>query len=437
MSLTSRLVGGALLCAALAALLTMTGGGHLARGGVLLLLALIVLAAFLAGRSLTSPLRHMAAAARAVAAGDSPRYPQSHIPEITALIRALRQSDRERAERLDALTAAGQSSVVIVEAMNEGIIATDSRGQVVLANRAARALLGYPSEGPLPDIRTLFRYKEARTLIDQALAGGGEGECEFTLDARTIVFRSQPLGASGVLVVLRDNTTMQRLETMRRDFVANVSHELKTPLTSIAGYAETLAHDDPDEATRATFLDTIRNNTRRMQGLIDDLLDLARIESGGWQPRPEVLQLDECAASMWSSVRHRDASSPPSFTCTIKEGAHRVTTDPNALRQILTNLFDNAARHVGPQGRVELHAERKGEMIEVRVSDNGSGIPAEHLGRIFERFYRVDSARSRADGGTGLGLAIVRHLVEAHGGRIVAESVPGAGTTLRFTLPAA
>jgi len=234
--------------------------------------------------------------------------------------------------------------------------------------------------------------------------------------------------------VIRDVTELRRLEAVRRDFVANVSHELKTPLTSIAGYAETLATEDAGKETER-FARTILNNAHRMQRLVDDLLDLSRIESGRWQPSPGHADVAAIAAEAWAAFADRARDARVEFTVAATAGGG-VTADPDALRQIFTNLFDNALRHTPAGGRIKVSVDRAGGGgVNVAVSDTGSGIGPEHLPRIFERFYRADPGRSREEGGTGLGLAIVKHLLEAHGGRVEASSTLGKGTTIRMFFP--
>jgi signal transduction histidine kinase len=227
------------------------------------------------------------------------------------------------------------------------------------------------------------------------------------------------------------------VETVRRDFVANVSHELKTPLTSIAGYAETLLTDAPDPETTRRFLGTILGNAQRMQRLVDDLLDLSRIESGRWRPQAEPVNLSGAAQDAWSGLATRAAARGVSLVVETEPEATIVHADPQALSQILTNLFDNALRYAPDRSRILCLAAPGIGGAAVSVHDDGPGIPPEHLPRIFERFYRADPARARAEGGTGLGLAIVKHLMEAHGGRVAATSEPGAGTTVTCWFPAA
>jgi len=221
---------------------------------------------------------------------------------------------------------------------------------------------------------------------------------------------------------------------MRRDFVANVSHELKTPLTSIAGYAETLATEASPGTQIERFARPILSNARRMHRLVDDLLDLSRIESGRWQPDPEQVDVRGLAGDAWTAFADRARERRIQFTAAPGDVRH-VTADSDALRQVLTNLLDNALRHTPPDGRITVAVESAPGGVIVSVADTGPGIPPEHLPRIFERFYRADPGRSREEGGTGLGLAIVKHLVEAHGGRVEAHSTLGKGTTIRMFFP--
>lgn len=381
------------------------------------------------------PLASLTAAARAIADGNAPIYPESRIAEIDGLVQALRQMARRLAERLGELDRARAGSAAIIDAMDEGVIATDARGRVTTVNRAARDLLEYAEHETLPELRTLFRVKAAREAVDEVLGGSDIDDRELVLDDRIIALHARPLAGGGAVVVLHDLTEVRRLEAVRRDFIANVSHELKTPLTSISGYAETLLAGDLDEGTRQRFLGTIISNSRRMQQLTDDLLDLSRIESGRWVPRPARIALTDAAGEAWRLFADAAEGRKVKFSIDVAAGAEHLTADPDALRQILTNLFDNAMRYVPDGGRITVTGRPAGAMVEIAVTDDGVGIPAEHLPRIFERFYRVDPSRSREAGGTGLGLSIVRHMVESHGGEVGAESTPRIGTTIRFTLP--
>jgi two-component system phosphate regulon sensor histidine kinase PhoR len=401
------------------------------------LLALLVgsLLALLAGRSVAQPLIAIGAAARAIAAGAAPRFPRSGIPDIDGLVQALRQMHQQLGDRFDELRREQAETAALVESMVEAVIAADERGRTVTANAAARRLLGYEVNDALPDLPELFRVKAAREVVDAVLRGQAVEDRELEIDGRSILMNATPLPSGGAVLVIHDLTELRRLEVVRRDFVANVSHELKTPLTSISGYAETLLTDTPEPETTRRFLRTILDNARRMQRLVDDLLDLARIEAGRWQPEPEPVSVEDAARESWSELAERAAAGAVQFEVDIGPGAATAVVDSDALRQVLTNLLDNSLRYTPPGGRIVCRSRRENAGVAVSVADTGSGIAHDHLPRIFERFYRADHSRSREEGGTGLGLAIVKHLVEAHGGRVFAESERGAGATVSCWFP--
>jgi two-component system, OmpR family, phosphate regulon sensor histidine kinase PhoR len=401
------------------------------------LLALLVgtILALVAGRSIARPLTGITAAARAIAAGSPPRFPRSGVPDIDALVQALRQMHRQLVDRFEELRREQAETAALVESMVEGVIAADERGRIATANPAARRLLGYDQLDPLPDLPELFRVKAAREVVDAVLDGTPVQDREVELDSRSILLNARPLPAGGAVLVMHDLTELRRLEAVRRDFVANVSHELKTPLTSISGYAETLLSLPPDPEMARVFLNTILGNARRMQRLVDDLLDLSRIESGRWQPSRTEVSVSAAARDSWTEVAARPESKSIQFTIEVAPDAEKLCADLDALRQVLTNLMENSLRHTPAGGAIACLAGREGAGIAIAVRDNGAGITREHLPRIFERFYRADASRSREEGGTGLGLAIVKHLVEAHGGRVTAESERGKGTTVTCWFP--
>jgi two-component system, OmpR family, phosphate regulon sensor histidine kinase PhoR len=398
-------------------------------------LLLAVVLALIAARSVARPLNGISLAARSIATGTQPRFPHSGIPDIDGVVRSLRDMHGQLEDRFAELKRERAESAALVEAMAEGVIAGDDRGRIVTANAAARRLLGYEPDESLPALDQLFRVKAAREMVDALLEGRQVVERELELDGQMVLLNGRPLTPGGALLVLHDVTDLRRLETVRSDFVANVSHELKTPLTSISGYAETLVHDQADPETTRRFLGVILANARRMQRLVDGLLDLSRIESGGWRPEPEMLDAAAVARESWALVADRAAQRQVEFEVDVAPGAERIYADPDAFRQVLSNLLDNALRYTQPGGRITLRARREDGGVRVSVRDTGAGITGDHLKRIFERFYRADAARSRDEGGTGLGLAIVKHLVEAHEGRVSAESEVGAGTEIASWFP--
>jgi two-component system phosphate regulon sensor histidine kinase PhoR len=404
-------------------------------GAALLALLIGCLLAVATGRSIAQPLVELGSAARAIAAGAPPRFPRSGIPDIDSLVQALRQMHQQLGDRFEELRREQAETGALVESMVEGVIAADERGKIVTANPAARRMLGYDSTDLLPGLPELFRVKAAREVVDAVMQGDAVQDRELEMDDRVFLMNARPLPTGGAVLVIHDLTEMRRLEAMRRDFVANVSHELKTPLTSISGYAETLQSDTPDPETTRRFLSTIVTNARRMQRLVDNLLDLARLEAGRWQPEREPVDIAQAAADTWSALRDGSRALSVDFEVEVGADADTVFADSDALRQVLTNLLDNSLRYTPPGGRITCRSRIDGPGVAISVADNGSGIVPEHLPRIFERFYRSDPSRSREEGGTGLGLAIVKHLVEAHGGRVSAESERGVGTTITCWFP--
>ena len=408
-----------------------------ATGGLAALLAAAALV-WLLSREVARPLFELAQAARAIAAGQAPAFPQSRLREVAEHILALHAMRHELDQRFAELRREREETVTLIETMADGVLATDARGEIVTLNTAARRLLGYGSSDVLPPLTELFYDKPARDLVDAILAGREAEPVELVPGQRALLAAGRALPNGGALLVIRDVTELRRLETVRRDFVANVSHELKTPLTSIVGYAETLAAEAAPGTQTEQFSRTILNNARRMQQLVDGLLDLSRIESGGWRPAPGLVDLAAVAREAWAPLAERAQAQGVAFALDVARRAETMRADPDAVRQILTNLFENALRHTPPGGGIAVTATpATGGGVALAVADTGSGIAPEHLPRIFERFYRADPGRARDHGGTGLGLAIVKHLVEAHGGRVEARSKPGKGTTIVTFFPAA
>ena len=438
MKFASRLVFGAFAVVALTVVALLWGAERASSATIVGLIGVLLMSVVLAlavGRSISSKLVALSAAARSIAAGTLPRFPNSRIPEMEALVQALRQMDRELARRFEELQQENAEGNAMIAAMGEGIIASDQRGRIVIVNAAARRLLGYGPDESLPDLRTLFREKPAREAVDEVLAGEVVQDRELDFDGQIISLNARPLPGSGAVLVLHDLTQVRRLEAIRRDFVANVSHELKTPLTSISGYAETLAEGGVDAATQLRFLETIRSNAMRMHRLIDDLLDLSRIESGRWVPRPEPTSVGAIARDIFGSVADHAAARGVVLTFDLAADADTIYCDAAALGQILGNLIDNSLRYTPRGGTITVRTARIDTGVTLSVTDTGSGIPGEHLDRIFERFYRAEPSRSREEGGTGLGLAIVKHLVEAHGGTVGVDSSLGEGTTIWAQFP--
>jgi signal transduction histidine kinase len=402
----------------------------------LLALAGTLIVAFGFSRAVSQPIIELRDVATAMAAGDLERRPALSAPgEVGDLAAALQRMTEQLSSRLSALQAEDALLSAVIDSLDEGIVAVSARSSVVRLNESARRLLDLRAKVPF-STDMLPQDRPMRDAVRGAMAGVATGPLEIGVADRTLLVSARPLPDGGAVVAVQDLTTRRRLETIRRDFVANVSHELKTPLTVIAGFAETLRDRELPSDNRERFLDTIEANTRRMQRIVDDLLDLSRYESGSWRPNVVPNDLAGVVSDVFTSVARAADAKGLTLGFQASPDAQRIDADPTALRQVLGNLIENAVRHT-VRGSVTVSAEappRGGTTLRVR--DTGSGIPTEHLGRIFERFYRVDAGRARDEGGTGLGLAIVRHLVEAHGGSVRAESVVGQGTTITVHFPA-
>jgi signal transduction histidine kinase len=402
----------------------------------LIALALAFVVSYGFSRSVSMPIIELRDVAQAIAAGELERRPTLNAPgEVGDLAVALHRMTEQLASRLSALESEDALLNAVIESLDEGIVAVDARGDIVRVNQSARRLLALSAAVPF-SADLLPQERRMRDALRAATRGTRTEPTEMPLGERTLLLTARPLPDGGAVLAVMDLTTRRRLETIRRDFVANVSHELKTPLTVIGGFAETLRDRDLSDDDRRRFVETIEANTRRMQRIVDDLLDLSRYESGSWVPNIVSNDLAGVVTDVFASVHRTADAKGLTLSFQSPAEARHVDADPTALRQIIANLVENAVRHT-QQGGISVRAEAPPSGgITVSVSDTGSGIPTEHLGRIFERFYRVDSGRARGEGGTGLGLAIVRHLVEAHGGVVRAESVVGRGTTITVHFPA-
>jgi len=401
-------------------------------GGLLALAVGAVLALGFA-RHVARPLVRLRDAAQAIARGERPAIDTRGRDEVGDLARALRSLDETLSWRVGELERERSEMTALVASMAEGVIAVDGAGAVTLLNPASRRLLRLGRDAAPPPALELFRQRPAHDAVERALRGTETAALEVELEERTALLSGHPLPGGGAVLVLHDITGLKHLETVRRDFVANVSHELKTPLTVIRGYAETLAAEEVPADVRRDFMSKVLANARRMQQLVDDLLDLSRIESRAWSPQPERLALKPLVEEVWSSLKPRADAAQLTFTSRV--GGATLYADPQGARQVVLNVLDNAVRYTPPGGHVTVAAATEADGTRIEITDTGVGIPGEHLPRIFERFYRVDPARSRELGGTGLGLAIVKHLVEAHGGRVEALSTLGDGTTIRIFFP--
>ncbi|MCM8789779.1 MAG: cell wall metabolism sensor histidine kinase WalK, partial [Candidatus Omnitrophica bacterium] len=395
----------------------------------------------------SKPLIEMARIARAMAKGDFSQKPPIYSKdEIGDLAMALSYMSDEIKNKIERIKYEGVKTDAVFSSMSEGIMVVDEKGGILLMNPSLRKLFLVDVEPEMKSPIEVMRNQQIQDIVDKILKD------KQRLISKEIVI-SQPeekiLKINGVpiirndilegaVLVFHDISELRRLERVRQDFVANVSHELRTPISSIKGYAETLldgAIEDKENAKE--FISIIYQDSNRLANLIDDLLDLAKIEAGSMKMNFEPLDikpvLERCVRVLEKSIKAKKLS----ISLDIPSRLPKVLADEKRLAQIFLNLLDNAVKYNSERGSIKLSISLSDKLVQVDISDTGIGIPEKDLSRIFERFYRVDKARSRELGGTGLGLSIVKHIVLAHGGQVWAKSEEGLGSTFSFTIPQA
>jgi two-component system phosphate regulon sensor histidine kinase PhoR len=356
---------------------------------------------------------------------------------------SLRKMNEAVSKRLAELSAEKDKLKAILEGMIEGVLVTDANGKILLANPSLYRMLPLEGRAEGKTLLECIRNKDIHETLERALETHSPQENEVTLQVDTeeknLMVYATPIVESkeltGAIYVFFDVTNIRKLENSRKEFVANVSHELKTPLTNIRGYAETLrtgALKDPEVAER--FVQKIENNSVQLHNLIEDLLRLAEIESGRVEKNPIAVSLPTTVAELKNEFADLIQKKNLSFEINVPHNLI-VRAEPSALKQILSNLLNNAIKYTSEGGKIFVSAETNNDFCKVMVTDTGIGIPETDLPHVFERFYRVDKARSREVGGTGLGLAIVKHLVQTQGGEVGVSSQYGKGSQFYFTLP--
>jgi two-component system phosphate regulon sensor histidine kinase PhoR len=401
-------------------------------GGAALAAIVGVIAVALIARRLARPVRAVTDAVTRMSAGDlEARAPEEGPADLALLATELNRMASDLDARIREVGREREQRDVILSAMEEGVVLIGSDGSVSYANPAASRVLRSPPR----DVRTLAPH-EFRALVEDCRSEGTaqDREVETGIPTRTIRASAVPIDVTGdVLLVLRDVTASRRVEAMRRDFVADASHELKTPAAAIQAGAETIqrALEGSDEAAAARFAAQVRREAVRLSRIVSDLLDLSRLESE--RPAMEQVRLDRIVTEEIHRLRQQAVEGDVELGVEASPVSVRGSSKDLAL--LVRNLLENAVRYTPEGGRVTITLSENAEHAVLAVEDTGIGIPSRDLPRIFERFYRVDRARSRETGGTGLGLSIARHVVEQHGGRIRAQSELGAGSEFTVTLP--
>jgi two-component system phosphate regulon sensor histidine kinase PhoR len=409
-------------------------------------LAAALALAWITSALLARRMRAIADAARRYAAGDLTRpIRDGGSDEIGTVARVLDDTVREVGRRAGELAADRARMEAILGGMIEGVLVVDAQGRLQLVNAAARRMLKLTGDPGDRHYVEIVRHPEIAAQIGAALAGTATDGRELTLPQEPnaiFVARSAPVAAGvtrGAVLVLHDISDLRRADQVRRDFVANVSHELRTPLTAVRGYVEALLDgvSDPEQSQR--FLETIARHTLRMERLVRDLLRLARLDAGQESLERVVCRIDALFNAVEADLAEAAAARPVIITRDIAPDSAAVSGDPAKLHDALRNLLENAINYSPEGGTITLASRRGDGHVVITVTDEGPGIPASDLRRVFERFYRVDKARSRGTrdpGGTGLGLAIVRHLIELHGGRVSAHNATTGGAVMTVELPA-
>ena len=405
-----------------------------------LALAAAIVVSSVAAQLASRTARSLTEVARRMADGDlSTRARQTGDDEFGELGRALDQLAKNLSRTLGELREERDRLGGILASMQEGVLLLDGSGHIYVLNPSLREMLLVGPDSVGKTVLEVVRHTELKELLDQGRRSlePVTREIDFgNLQPRRLLVRAAQLPGDqgGLLAVFVDVTEVRRLESLRREFVANVSHELRTPVTAVRSAAETLqnaAADDP-VAARA-FIGIIERNAERLHDLVEDLLDLSRIESRGLKLNIEALDVDRVYDQVLSLFSERAAKRGTLLENEAQDELPRVLADRRALEHVLTNLVDNAVKYC-PNATIRLRAVAHEQSVELLVEDNGPGIEGRHLPRLFERFYRVDAGRSRDIGGTGLGLSIVKHMVEAMGGSVHVESKPGVGTKFGVVL---
>ncbi|HEY1965113.1 MAG TPA: ATP-binding protein [Acidobacteriaceae bacterium] len=420
----------------------IAGKLHLLRRDILfaslLSFLLATMLAAVMSHSVAQRMARIVAFAQRIAAGDlSARIEEGSLDELSAVARALDVTASRLESTFHSLESSRRELTALLDSMQEGVIAVTPAGLVSWSNASIARLTQQPIREGRALVQTI-RDPDVLVCVATALRERTVARARATAVAPGRVFEvhATAMPGGGAVCVLSDVTEIERAETTRRDFVANVSHELRTPLTSISGYVEAMLDMPSIEPVPREFLGIILKNATRMTRLTEDLLTLAQVESADFKlalrPLPASVLVEDAVNSLMPVVQ--DAGMSMEIGGTVN---YPVLADPDALQQVFGNLVENATKYGRSGGKLRLGAKRREEQIEFYVQDFGPGIPYEHHRRIFERFYRVDKARSRESGGTGLGLSIARHIVNAHGGDIRVESELGRGAKFVFILPIA
>ena len=420
--------------------------GKIVLGGIIIAI-FASLVSLIVSRRVSQPIEKLKRSADSFINGDfRHRMPLSNIKEIDSLYEAIKGMAQDLHKRISTITQQRNEIEAILSSMAEGVIAVDAEERIIRMNHAAATMLGCDSrQATGRSIQEAVRNSAFQDFISEALSSREAVEREMSLSdekgrfviAHGTILRDAEDNRIGALIVLNDMTQLRRLENIRRDFVANVSHEIKTPITAIKGFVETLSGGRVnDHHDRERFLEIITRHVNRLEAIVEDLLRLSRIEKDTETAGIKFIEADIRKVLETAVQACRPKAESKSVTMElICDEAVTAKIDPLLLEQAVINLLDNAIKYSPEKSSIMLETSLNKEELVIDVVDRGIGIEKEHLPRLFERFYRIDKARSRKLGGTGLGLAIVKHIVQAHRGRVTVQSSPGEGSTFSIHLP--
>jgi len=411
---------------------------------IIVAFGLAIVITFFSSLIISKPIKEVAQASSSIAAGDyTKRILISSHDELGDLARAFNHMSEQIRDRIEEVTAGKARLEAVLLSMFEGVMVLDASGKIRLMNERLKEYLKVEDEPIGKKTLEVIRNIEIQEIVDKSLkVKKGLESKEISVlvpDERILSVHATPIinkgHTEGSVLVFYDITDLRRLEKIRQDFVANVSHELRTPISSIKGYAETLLDGALDDKENVKdFIEIIHSDSERLASLINDILDLSKIESGQLTLDLKPISLAPIIKKVVKLLNKQAKVKGVRVELDIPEAACKVMADKERIAQVILNLLDNAIKYNKLNGKVTIGYKEDKKFLKINITDTGLGIPPKDLGRVFERFYRVDKAHSRELGSTGLGLSIVKHIIEAHGGVVSVESTPDSGSVFSFTL---
>ena len=414
-------------------------------GTILVFSCIVIVVGIFISEAIVKPLNKMIINAHKLANGESvelielnPKRKRKKKTELDSIINIISIMNVEMNQKLNEVNRQKREIEAILLHMNDGIVAFDEKGNIMHINPAAKALLKIDKESNFEEIFSRFN---ANIKMDAILYLDNTAEEKIAIEDKTInvflaSYKDENDLSSGIIAVVQDITEHVKLDDMRKEFVADVSHELKTPITSIIGYADTLQDGDYDKETQQRFLSVISSEGRRMADLVSDLLTLSRYDTNRMTRELTIFDLGEVAKKCQEKLAIEIEKKKQNVECYVTADVPPIEADKNGIERVILNVLSNAVKYTQEEGNIKIYVGFVYNDAYIKVIDNGIGIPKDDLSRVFERFYRVDKARSREMGGTGLGLSIAKEIIEQNNGSIDIKSELGKGTEVVIRIPA-